>query len=192
MSLPYTLSSLGYSDACLYIQSLHESIYVCNVPQIHEDGTAFCFEEGKCTNSRVHEYKQLLIYIFTLQGITLSKCFAEFEEKEIYTATNMCEGQESSGLISNKSGLLQQIPCLVCNQDCDHVYCGCNCGMDIAYHIAPYSTKNHSPSIFLPLSQHHQQSHAVFGWAQIVSIHTLSPKHGDMPLINIFHKVVRN
>ena len=150
------------------------------------------FEEGKCTNSRVHEYKQLLIYIFTLQGITLSKCFAEFEEKEIYTATNMCEGQESSGLISNKSGLLQQIPCLVCNQDCDHVYCGCNCGMDIAYHIAPYSTKNHSSSIFLPLSQHHQQSHAVFGWAQIMSIHTLSPKHGDMPLINIFHKVVRN
>ena len=65
------------------------------------------FEEGKCTNSRVHKYKQLLIYIFTLQGITLSKCFAEFEEKEIYTATNMCEGQKSSGLISNESGSLQ-------------------------------------------------------------------------------------
>jgi len=43
MSLPYTLSSIGYSDACLYIQPLHESIYVRNVPQIHEDGTAFCF-----------------------------------------------------------------------------------------------------------------------------------------------------
>jgi len=43
MSLPYTLHSLGYSDACLYIHCLHASIYVSNVPpQICEDETTFC------------------------------------------------------------------------------------------------------------------------------------------------------
>jgi len=41
MSLLYTLPSLGYSDACLYIHCHHESIHVSNVPpQIYEDGTA--------------------------------------------------------------------------------------------------------------------------------------------------------
>ena len=33
---------------------------------------------------------------------------------------------------------------------------------------------------FLPLSQGHQQSQAVLGWSQIVSLHGLSSKYGNM------------
>jgi len=43
---------IGYSDACLYIHCLHESIYVSNVPpQIYEDGTAgelVCRDSAYC------------------------------------------------------------------------------------------------------------------------------------------------
>jgi len=41
---------------------------------------------------------------------------------------------------------------------------------------------SHSQSIFLPLSQGHQQSQAVFGWSQIISLHGLSSKYGNMRL----------
>jgi len=44
-----------------------------------------CFEEGKCANSCVHEYK----YLIYSAGTTLSMCIVVFEEKEILTRTNI-------------------------------------------------------------------------------------------------------
>ena len=41
---------------------------------------------------------------------------------------------------------------------------------------------SHSQSIFLPLSQGYQQAQAVLGWSQIISLHGLSSKYGNMRL----------
>jgi len=47
-----------------------------------------------------------------------------------------------------------------------------SCGMGVPYRIAPHSfyKNSHSHSIFLPLSQGHQQSQAGLGRSQIVSL----------------------
>ena len=55
--------------------------------------------------------------------------------------------------------------------------------MGVAYHIAPYSTKkSHSHSIFLPLSQGHQQSQAVFREA-LVDYASIILKHNRLSIL---------
>jgi len=53
------------------------------------------------------------------------------------------------------------------NWDCYHIYSGCSCDLPYCSVFYKYSR---SHSISSTLSQGHQQSQAVFGWSQIVSL----------------------
>ena len=84
-------------------------------------------------------------------------------------------------LISNKRGALRQIPCLELQRGFVTIYSACNCGMDVAYHIAPYSTKfTQSQHIYTTVTG----SPAITGslWMVTDGEPGLISKYSDMPL----------
>ena len=72
------------SESCLSCWCTLYSMCLKVPPQICEDWTTSCFwtgHEGKLVISCVHEWIQILVFIFTLQGTTLKKCIIESGRK---------------------------------------------------------------------------------------------------------------
>ena len=62
------------------------------------------------------------------------------------------------------------------------MYGGCSCGMSVAHHTDPYSTKIHTVKAYFYHCSRVTRSQAVLGWSQIISLHGLSSKYGNMCL----------